>query len=128
MLLATFGGVVAHLAIKFPDTLILPTFGNNDQKFHDNPIPLEDEKFFFNYTFGLWFDELPGNANNLSKQQKDTIYETFIKGGYYKLDLDDKLTVLSLNTLYFDSERDKKGDQFDGLSKRAFEQLNWLKQ
>lgn len=42
LLLASLAGVVAHLAVKFPDTLIIPAFGNNDTKYHDNPIPAQN--------------------------------------------------------------------------------------
>lgn len=50
-----------------------------------------------------------------------------MKGGYYRVDLNDKISVLSLNTLYFDSEREKHTTTFHGSSKKAKEQLDWLK-
>ena len=28
-------------------------------------------------------------------------------GGYYRVDLDEKVTVIALNTMYYDSERDE---------------------
>ena len=55
LLLDTFSGVNQMLAYFFPDTLILPVFGNNDTKFHDNPIPDEDRAFFYDYVYRLWF-------------------------------------------------------------------------
>ena len=61
VMLASLAGISIILAEKFPDTLILPAFGNNDTKYHDNPIPTENQEFFYDYTFGLWFDLLPGN-------------------------------------------------------------------
>ena len=42
LLLETLRGISMLLAEKFPDTLILPAFGNNDSKWHDNPIPTAD--------------------------------------------------------------------------------------
>ena len=49
-----------------------------------------------------------------------------MKGGYYRVDLNDKISVLSLNTLYFDSEREKHTATFHGSSKKAKEQLDWF--
>ena len=43
LLLDTFAGVNQILMRYFPDTLILPAFGNNDSKYHDNPIADEDK-------------------------------------------------------------------------------------
>ena len=103
LLMSTHAGLVDLLSEKFPDTLIIPAFGNNDCKFHDNPTPTEEEYFFNNYIYELWFDVIPGNDSWLNVQQKRTIYESFLKGGYYRVDLNDDLSVLALNTLYYDS-------------------------
>ena len=54
------------LAEHFPDTLILPAFGNNDNEFHDNPAPAPEVDFFYNYMYDMWFRLLPGNVKNLS--------------------------------------------------------------
>ena len=61
MLLESLGYLNQLMAAMFPHTLVLPAFGNNDSKFHDNPIPDEDAPFFYNYVFNLWFKLLPGN-------------------------------------------------------------------
>ena len=42
LMLGSLAGIARHLADKFPDTLIIPAFGNNDSKYHDNPQPMED--------------------------------------------------------------------------------------
>ena len=68
LLMATHAGIIEHLNEKFPDTLVLPVFGNNDAKFHDNPIPIDDEEFFYEYIFDLWFDLLPGNKAWLTSE------------------------------------------------------------
>ena len=39
LLLDTHERLTSILAEKFPNTLILPAFGNNDSEFHDNPQP-----------------------------------------------------------------------------------------
>ena len=63
LLLASLTGVATHLADKFPDTMIIPTFGSNDSKYHDNPIPVADQDFYYNFTYDLWFDLLPANRD-----------------------------------------------------------------
>lgn len=121
LLLETFGYLNQLLASKFPDTLILPAFGNNDSKYHDNPIPDEDAPFFYSYIFNLWFKLLPGNASQLSVEQLQQIYKTFEVGGFYRVDLNDKVSVLSINTLYYDSERTRLDSTGSGV-----EQMFWL--
>ena len=61
LLLETLGYLNELIANKFPNTLVLPAFGNNDTKYHDNPIPDKDAPFFYTYVFNLWFKLLPGN-------------------------------------------------------------------
>ena len=109
LLLSCFTGINELLVHYFPDTLILPAFGNNDSKYHDNPIPDSDRDFFYDYVYRLWFELLPANAKHLLKlpeETKEAIRSDFMTGGYYRIDLQDDLSVLSLNSLYYDSERD----------------------
>lgn len=124
MLLASHAGIVDILSEKFPDTLIVPAFGNNDEVYHDNPVPHENEFLFYDYIFNLWFLLLPENNRHFSYEGKQEIYKTFIEGGYYRVDLTEDLSVLSLNTLYFDSERSMELDS----GKRGYQQMEWLRQ
>lgn len=55
--------------------------------------------------YNLWFDQLAGNKLKLSQDKKDRIRDSFTQGGYYRLDLDEKVTILTLNTLFYDSQR-----------------------
>ena len=103
-LLAIHSKLVSILGDKFPRALIIPAFGNNDTMYHDNPIPLEDEYRFFAYIYTQWFDLLPGNRDQLYDQRED-IKETFMKGGYYRVDINDRVSVLVLNSLFFAEER-----------------------
>ena len=94
------------LSEKFPDTLIIPQFGNNDCEYHDNPEPLEDDQPFYKFIYDLWFEKLPGNKNSeILAPQLATIKETFLYGGFYGVDLTDEISVLAINTLFYDSER-----------------------
>lgn len=110
------------LAYYFPDTLILPVFGGSDTKYHDNPIPDEDRAFFYDYVYRLWFQMLPGNAKMLTKEHQDHIKRTFMAGGYYRVDLTDKISILAMNTLYYDSLRDPNLAGDSGMM-----QMDWLK-
>ena len=121
LLLETLGNLNELIAEKFPNTLVLPAFGNNDSKYHDAPIPDEDAPFFYTYVFNLWFKLLPGNIKNLSRDQIDEITKTFDIGGYYRVDLNDKISVLSINTLYYDSDSTRRDESMSGV-----EQMFWL--
>ena len=115
--------IIEMLAEKFPDTLILPQFGNNDCEYHDNPEPLEDDKLFYEFIYDLWFDMLPGNKNSeILTPQLDKIKETFHYGGFYRVDLTDEVSVLAINTLFYDSER---SDDIDTAPKGKA-QLDWF--
>ena len=61
---------------------------------------------------------------------------TFELGGYYRVDLNDKVSVLSINTLYYDSERKRRTDtqgasghhesEEDSETRRGVDQMFWL--
>lgn len=85
------------LAEAFPDTLIVPTFGNNDGRYHDEAIDEADKTDYYNFAFDLWLNKLPGNAN----LDKTAIKQTLLAGGYYRVDVTPKLTILSMNSMYF---------------------------
>jgi hypothetical protein len=46
----------------FPNTMILPTIGNNDGRFKDSAIDATNRIDYDELLFDLWFTELPGNA------------------------------------------------------------------
>ena len=123
VLLDTFKKINEMLAEQFPDTLVLPAFGNADSKYHDNPVPHEDRAFFYDYIYHLWFESLPSNKHLLPKQEKKEIANTFYQGGYYRVDLNDKISALVLNTLFYDSKRDYSMVAEDGEGVR---ELKWL--
>ena len=60
--------------------------------------------------YDMWFRLLKGNEKHLTEDQLKTIQSTFFNGGYYRVDLTDKISYLSLNTMYYDSAED---DGFD---------------
>ena len=121
LMLETLGYLNEIIAARFPNTLVLPAFGNNDTKYHDNPIPDDDAPYFYSYVFNLWFKMLPGNTENLTQHQIEDIHKTFQIGGFYRVDLNEHVSVLSLNTLYYDSERTRTDATESGV-----EQMFWL--
>ena len=46
----------------------------------------------------------PSNIALLSDGQRQTIKETLVEGGYYRVDVSDNVSVLALNTLFYDYE------------------------
>ena len=118
----------------FPKALVLITEGNNDTRFHYNPAwPLNDtvnaidgdEKWaeeFYENTFDWFFTQQPKNA---ALPEINEIEKTYLKGGYYSVEIGTNLTVLSINTLCYNSSDEIKNDI--DLDLRT-DQLAWLKQ
>jgi len=46
----------AKLAEAFPTTLIVPTFGNNDGRYHDEAIDEADKADYYEFIFDLWLN------------------------------------------------------------------------
>lgn len=40
----------------FPNTVMLPTFGNNDGRYHDEAIDEENKTDYYNFIYELWFE------------------------------------------------------------------------
>jgi hypothetical protein len=81
-----------------PDTIILPTFGNNDFDLDDEVANETTKKEFYSRIFKMWFEDQPRNARDLNLT---SILPTFLAGGYYRVDLSPKLSVLALNTVMY---------------------------
>ena len=50
---------------------------------------------YYGDLFDMWFDLVPANTNYTQE-----VYETFRQGGYYRWDFSDKLSLLSINSIY----------------------------
>ena len=75
---------------------MIGSIGNNDVT-HKSVAPTEDEKkWYYPELFNLWFTEVQGNANYY---KLDEIRTYFLNGGYFRYDLNDSLSVLSLNSI-----------------------------
>ena len=93
---ATFGKFQQH----FPNTVILPTFGNNDGRYHDEAIDEADKSDYYSFIYDLWFNQFAGNAGLDLASIKSTINVA----GYYRADVSSNVSVLSLNSMYFDND------------------------
>lgn len=100
----------------FPNTLILPTIGNNDARFHDQAIDESDKADYYKFIYELWFKNFDGNQDlNLNQ-----IQSTLNQAGHYRADVNGRLSVLQLNSMYmaYDDQSAHGGEQKI--------QLDWL--
>lgn len=111
---ASYGDVLAILASfaellheYFPNTVVLPTQGNNDDKYHYQPSVGDYAADYYDFYFDLYFNQHPANAR-LSDLAE--IKSTFVNGAYFKAQIDEHLYVLSLNSLAYNTE-DVSDDQ-----------------
>ena len=49
LLISQHAGVNQVLPEHIPDSVIIPCLGNNDNKYHDNPQPVDADTFFYSY-------------------------------------------------------------------------------
>jgi hypothetical protein len=76
----------------------LPTFGNNDFKFHYE-VPDDDYKLeFYSKIMKGWFTDQPTNSKTLNT---DLIKTTFLYGGYYRVNFGSNITLLAMNSIAF---------------------------
>ena len=103
----------------FGDKIFTPAMGNNDPKYHYQPASLADEPEQHAFVFNEWFNRLGRNREvfNLEK-----IKPTFMQGAYYRADVTNQISVLSLNTLYWNTQ-DVTTDQGNAPT----DQMNWLR-
>lgn len=66
--------------------------------------------------FDLWFNNLPANAKYAS-----AVHDTFMDGGYYKIDANEKLSFLAFNSLEYNL--DQVASQ---IGPEAENQFTWL--
>ena len=83
---------------EFPETVFIPTFGNNDFDLDDEPANETQKREFYSQIFRYWFQDHPTNARVMNLNE---VWRTFLNGGYYRVDLDSKLSVLALNTVMY---------------------------
>ncbi|CDW83200.1 UNKNOWN [Stylonychia lemnae] len=102
----------------FPNSLVLPTLGNNDCRYHYQSPYENDKQEYYSYLFETYF--LNHTRNNQIKELSE-IQNTFLDGGYYRVDLSEKISMLMINTLMYNKNNDpaNQGDQLE-------DQFAWL--
>ena len=82
---------------KFPHTLLIPCFGNNDAPYHYQTIKQDQKALIYGDIFNLWFKNHPVNSKipNI-----ENVRSTLMQGGYFRVDIGESLAVLNLNSLY----------------------------
>jgi hypothetical protein len=78
--------------------LVMPTFGNNDFDLDDEPANEATKNEFYSRIFKIWFEDHPTNSKVMNLT---SIKPTFLDGGYYRVDINPKLSVLALNTVMY---------------------------
>jgi hypothetical protein len=104
----------------FPNSLVVPTLGNNDNRLHDNATTDADKGEFFPFLYDLWINGLTGNASLKNDSQ---IKDTFYNGAYYKVDINEKVSVLALNSMYWGFANDLKVE-----GPEPADMMNWLQE
>ena len=111
LLKETLARVAQSFIEYFPDTLVLPSMGNNDGKYHYEGIDKADKADYYGFFFQHWFLSHPTNKKIPALS---TIEHSFKYGGYYRVDIDSKLSVLAVNTLYMNKKNDPTGQGSEG--------------
>lgn len=114
-ILSLFAGLLHEF---FPDVVVLPTQGNNDDKYHYQPSVGDYATSYYELYFNYYFEQHPANARLADLA---SIKETFVQGAYFKAQIDAHLYAISLNTLAYNVE-DVSDD-----SELKNTQLQWLK-
>ena len=95
---------------KFPDVPILSSFGNNDMMYNAE-MPGKDQagkdsflstEAYFTAIYQYWFTDVKANMKllkSLSQEKLKQFENDFKHGGYYAIDLNEKLTIVSFNSI-----------------------------
>ena len=94
----TISAVIDKVKSRFPNAMIIPTVGNNDVLHHYQAPTAADKAQYYSDLYDIWFANVPANAAYANIAGIET---TFKNGGYYRYDINDKLSFLTLNTMYF---------------------------
>ena len=69
LLKETIKEVSATVSQYFPNALVLPSFGNNDPKYHYMALNNEDKQEYFSFVYDAWFTHMSGNQLKLTGDQ-----------------------------------------------------------
>ena len=110
--------VVTAIKTNFPGIPILPVIGNNDVVYHDMAPIKDNKKDYYDTLWDIFFTNVTANAEIAANT---TIYDTWMKGGYYVYELGDDTMILNLNGMYpFYSNWMEKDT--------SFEMIDWVEE
>lgn len=121
LLKETIASVAGQFAKYFPDTLLVPSLGNNDGKYHYSGEDSANKADYYGAYFQDFFGSQPFNKRLPELRE---VKRTLMSGGYFRVDVDSKLSILSVNTLYLN----KKNDATAQAGTEAQEILDWMRQ
>ena len=108
------------LAKYLPNTLIIPSLGNNDFIYHYQSPFADYREDYYSFMWQQWFTAQPQMAN---RADLASIQQTFMEGGgYYKVKLNQNISVLALNTLMFNALEGAENENITEVNG----QLDWL--
>ena len=108
------------LAKYLPNTLIIPSLGNNDFIYHYQSPFADYREDYYSFMWQQWFTAQPQMAN---RADLASIQQTFMEGGgYYKVKLNQNISVLALNTLMFNVLEGAENENITEVNG----QLDWL--
>ncbi len=109
--------VTKELSLRFPMTPIIYTPGNTDMIIH-NQVPKKDEKkAFYKFLYDIYIKNHPGNRVLDNSDNRNT----FMDGAYFYHDVNSKVRVLSINSLYFFKHNNEDNDK-----KAAKNEMEWI--
>lgn len=88
--------LVNELKKRFPATPMIFSIGNNDVLQHYAAPVTADKAMYYGDLHSMWFTNIPGNA-----QWASSVQSSFLNGGYYEIPLTPELSVLVINSIYF---------------------------
>ena len=91
--------------------------GNNDVLFHYQPPECSNKTEFYGFLFDLWFNNVKQNEPFAAHAK-----ESMLEGGYFRMRVSKRLSVISLNTLYLSTRND-----FRAQCGEAERMLIWLR-
>lgn len=107
-----------YIAPMFPNSIVIPTIGNNDVKFHyEFPTTPEEAEEYYGFLYNLWWDHIGANQKYSGKDQ---VRETLMKGGYFVYHHSDNLSFMAINSLYFSVKNAKYSSDI------SHKQLDWI--
>lgn len=123
--LEVLGEVVAKLQKKFPESVLLPTVGNNDLWGHWEMNVSTEEPYdpTVSVPTNSWLSTVAEQWNLKNSSFCENAFYSFSYGGYYSCDIDDvNLTLIQLNSIPYSPKHNPNTTNMDD----PFGQLAWL--